>query len=77
MNEKPTTLTPEQEKAAREAFETRYPGHHFWLERFNGEQHPALRKDENGEYVSEYERHLWKGFQEGYLAALNAAREAA
>lgn len=77
MSDKPGTLTPQQQEAAREAFEARYVGYRWWLERFDGEQHPALRKDENGEYESEYERRLWKGFQEGYLAALTATRDSA
>jgi hypothetical protein len=65
----PKTLTPEQEKAAREAFETRYKGFTWWTEKY-GELHPALHKDENGDYLEESQRKYWKGFQEGYAAAL-------
>lgn len=69
MSGEPKTLTPEQEKAAREAFETRYRAFAWWTERF-GTQHPALRKDENGDYLEEGQRKYWTGFQEGYAAAL-------
>lgn len=77
MSTNPKTLTPEQEKAAREAFETRYKGFTWWTEKY-GELHPALHKDENGDYLEESQRKYWKGFQEGYAAAVSvpvAARD--
>lgn len=74
MSTERNSLTPAEEQAAREAFETRLKGYRWWLEH-QGEQHPALRKDENGEYVEQPEGRRWEGFQAGYLAGLAATRD--